>query len=379
MKDKTVKKLKVLSVFGTRPEAIKMCPLVKELELHDEIESIVCLTGQHKEMLQQVIDIFGTKVKYNLDVMRPRQTLTTITTSVLERLEPVLEKEQPDIVLVHGDTSTSFVAALAAFYRQIPVGHVEAGLRTFDKYSPFPEEMNRNLTGRIAELHFAPTENNRRNLENENIRKGIYVTGNTVIDAFRTTVRPDYEYRNEDVKSIDFTGKRCVLMTAHRRENLGQPLENICRAVKRIVEEFPDLEVVYPVHMNPAVGDTASAILGHVSRVHLIHPLDVEDMHNLMSRSFLVMTDSGGLQEEAPSCGVPVLVLRTETERPEAVEAGTVKVVGVEEEAVYENAKLLLTDKREYEKMAKAVNPYGDGHASARIVNAIWEWKNNGR
>ncbi len=379
MKDKTVKKLKVLSVFGTRPEAIKMCPLVKELELHDEIESIVCLTGQHKEMLQQVIDIFGTKVKYNLDVMRPRQTLTTITTSVLERLEPVLEKEQPDIVLVHGDTSTSFVAALAAFYRQIPVGHVEAGLRTFDKYSPFPEEMNRNLTGRIAELHFAPTENNRRNLENENIRKGIYVTGNTVIDAFRTTVRPDYEYRNEDVKSIDFTGKRCVLMTAHRRENLGQPLENICRAVKRIVEEFPDLEVVYPVHMNPAVRDTASAILGHVSRVHLIHPLDVEDMHNLMSRSFLVMTDSGGLQEEAPSCGVPVLVLRTETERPEAVEAGTVKVVGVEEEAVYENAKLLLTDKREYEKMAKAVNPYGDGHASARIVNAIWEWKNNGR
>lgn len=356
-----------------------MCPLVKELELHDEIESIVCLTGQHKEMLQQVIDIFGTKVKYNLDVMRPRQTLTTITTSVLERLEPVLEKEQPDIVLVHGDTSTSFVAALAAFYRQIPVGHVEAGLRTFDKYSPFPEEMNRNLTGRIAELHFAPTENNRRNLENENIRKGIYVTGNTVIDAFRTTVRPDYEYRNEDVKSIDFTGKRCVLMTAHRRENLGQPLENICRAVKRIVEEFPDLEVVYPVHMNPAVRDTASAILGHVSRVHLIHPLDVEDMHNLMSRSFLVMTDSGGLQEEAPSCGVPVLVLRTETERPEAVEAGTVKVVGVEEEAVYENAKLLLTDKREYEKMAKAVNPYGDGHASARIVNAIWEWKNNGR
>ena len=379
MKDKTVKKLKVLSVFGTRPEAIKMCPLVKELELHDEIESIVCLTGQHKEMLQQVIDIFGTKVKYNLDVMRPRQTLTTITTSVLERLEPVLEKEQPDIVLVHGDTSTSFVAALAAFYRQIPVGHVEAGLRTFDKYSPFPEEMNRNLTGRIAELHFAPTENNRRNLENENIRKGIYVTGNTVIDAFRTTVRPDYEYKNEDVKSIDFTGKRCVLMTAHRRENLGQPLENICRAVKRIVEEFPDLEVVYPVHMNPAVRDTASAILGDVSRVHLIHPLDVEDMHNLMSRSFLVMTDSGGLQEEAPSCGVPVLVLRTETERPEAVEAGTVKVVGVEEEAVYENAKLLLTDKREYEKMAKAVNPYGDGHASARIVNAIWEWKNNGR
>ncbi len=374
MKVKNMKKVKVMSVFGTRPEAIKMCPLIKELEQHEGIESIVCLTGQHREMLQQVIDIFGTKVQYNLDVMQPRQTLTTITTSVLERLEPVLEAEQPDIVLVHGDTSTSFVAALAAFYRQIPVGHVEAGLRTFDKYSPFPEEMNRSLTGRIAELHFAPTENNKKNLENENIREGIYVTGNTVIDAFRTTVKADYEYKNEDVKAIDFTGKRCVLMTAHRRENLGQPLENICRAVKRIVEEFPDLEVVYPVHMNPAVRDTANAILGDVARVHLVHPLDVEDMHNLMSRSFLVMTDSGGLQEEAPSCGVPVLVLRTETERPEAVEAGTVKVVGVEEEAVYQNAKLLLTDNGEYEKMAKAVNPYGDGCASVRIVKAILDW-----
>jgi len=366
--------IKVMSVFGTRPEAIKMCPLAKELELHDGIESIVCLTGQHKEMLQQVIDIFGTKVQYNLDIMQPRQTLTTITTSVLERLEPVLEKEQPDIVLVHGDTSTSFVAALAAFYQQIPVGHVEAGLRTFDKYSPFPEEMNRSLTGRIAELHFAPTENNKRNLENENIQKGIYVTGNTVIDAFRTTVKPEYEYKNEDIRAIDFTGKRCILMTAHRRENLGQPLENICRAVKRISEDYPDLEIVYPVHMNPAVRDTARGILGNLPHVHLIHPLDVEDMHNLMFRSFLVMTDSGGLQEEAPSCGVPVLVLRTETERPEAVEAGTVKVVGVEEESVYENTKLLLTDRGEYEKMARAVNPYGDGHASARIVKAIWEW-----
>lgn len=375
MKVKNMKKIKVMSIFGTRPEAIKMCPLIKELDQHEEIESIVCLTGQHREMLQQVIDIFGTKVQYNLNIMQPRQTLTTITTSVLERLESVLEAEGPDIVLVHGDTSTSFVASLAAFYQQIPVGHVEAGLRTFDRYSPFPEEMNRNLTGRIAELHFAPTENNKKNLENENIRKGIYVTGNTVIDAFRTTVKPDYKYKNADVSAIDFTGKRCVLMTAHRRENLGQPLENICRAVKRIVEEFPDLEVVYPVHMNPAVRDTANAILGEISRVHLIHPLDVEDMHNLMSRSYLVMTDSGGLQEEAPSCGVPVLVLRMETERPEAVEAGTVKVVGVEEEAVYENAKLLLTDKGEYEKMAKAVNPYGDGHASVRIVKAILDWK----
>ena len=368
-------KVKVMSVFGTRPEAIKMCPLVKELEKHPEIESVVCLTGQHREMLQQVIDVFGTTVKYNLDIMQPRQTLTTITTKVLERLEPVLKEEQPDIVLVHGDTSTSFVAALAAFYQQIPVGHVEAGLRTFDKYSPFPEEMNRCLTGRIADLHFAPTENNRKNLANENITQNVYVTGNTVIDAFRTTVKPQYQYKDEDLRQADFTGKRCILMTAHRRENLGEPLENICRAVKRIVEEFEDIEVIYPVHMNPAVRDTANAILGQLDRVHLIHPLDVEDMHNLMSRSFLVMTDSGGLQEEAPSCGVPVLVLRTETERPEAVEAGTVKVVGVKEQDIYENAKKLLTDKYAYEKMAKAVNPYGDGRASERIVQAILDWK----
>lgn len=368
-------KVKVMSVFGTRPEAIKMCPLVKELEKHPEIESVVCLTGQHREMLQQVIDVFGTTVKYNLDIMQPRQTLTTITTKVLERLEPVLKEEQPDIVLVHGDTSTSFVAALAAFYQQIPVGHVEAGLRTFDKYSPFPEEMNRCLTGRIADLHFAPTENNRENLANENITQNVYVTGNTVIDAFRTTVKPQYQYKDEDLRQADFTGKRCILMTAHRRENLGEPLENICRAVKRIVEEFEDIEVIYPVHMNPAVRDTANAILGQLDRVHLIHPLDVEDMHNLMSRSFLVMTDSGGLQEEAPSCGVPVLVLRTETERPEAVEAGTVKVVGVKEQDIYENAKKLLTDKDAYEKMAKAVNPYGDGRASERIVQAILDWK----
>lgn len=368
-------KVKVMSVFGTRPEAIKMCPLVKELEQHEEIESVVCLTGQHKEMLQQVIDIFGTDVKYNLEIMQPRQTLTTITTSVLEKIEPVLKEEKPDIVLVHGDTSTSFVAALAAFYQQIPVGHVEAGLRTFDKYSPFPEEMNRNLTGRIAELHFAPTENNRKNLANEDVTENVFVTGNTVIDAFQTTVKTDYKYKNEDVRDIDFTGKRCILMTAHRRENLGEPLENICRAVKRIVEEFEDIEVVYPVHMNPAVRDTATSILGGMERVHLIRPLDVEDMHNLMSRSFLVMTDSGGLQEEAPSCGVPVLVLRTETERPEAVDAGTVKVVGVREEDIYGNARLLLTNKQEYDKMAKAVNPYGDGHASERIVKAIIDWK----
>ena len=367
--------IKVMSVFGTRPEAIKMCPLVKQFEKEEEIDSIVCLTGQHREMLQQVIDIFGTKVHYNLDIMQPRQTLTTITTSVLEKMEAVLEKERPDIVLVHGDTSTSFVAALAAFYQKIPVGHVEAGLRTFDKFSPFPEEMNRCLTGRIATLHFAPTENNKKNLENENIKEEVYVTGNTVIDAFSTTVKKDYEYKDEDLKKIDFTGKRCILMTAHRRENLGEPLRNICNAVKRIIMEYPDIEVVYPVHMNPAVRETAQEILGELDRVHLIHPLDVEDMHNLMARSFLVMTDSGGLQEEAPACGVPVLVLRTETERPEAIDAGTVKVVGVEEEAIFENAKTLLTNAEEYEKMAKAVNPYGDGHASERIAKILVEWK----
>lgn len=352
-----------------------MCPLVKQFEKEEEIDSIVCLTGQHREMLQQVIDIFGTKVHYNLDIMQPRQTLTTITTSVLEKMEAVLEKEKPDIVLVHGDTSTSFVAALAAFYQKIPVGHVEAGLRTFDKFSPFPEEMNRCLTGRIATLHFAPTENNKKNLENENIKEEVFVTGNTVIDAFSTTVKKDYEYKDEDLKKIDFTGKRCILMTAHRRENLGEPLRNICNAVKRIIMEYPDIEVVYPVHMNPAVRETAQEILGELDRVHLIHPLDVEDMHNLMARSFLVMTDSGGLQEEAPACGVPVLVLRTETERPEAVDAGTVKVVGVEEEAIFENAKTLLTNAEEYEKMAKAVNPYGDGHASERIAKILVEWK----
>lgn len=363
-----------MSVFGTRPEAIKMCPLIKELEKQKEIESIVCLSGQHKEMLQQVIDIFHTKVAYNLDIMKPRQTLTTITTSVLEGMEEVLKKEKPDIVLVHGDTSTSFVTALATFYQQIPVGHVEAGLRTFDKYSPFPEEMNRSLTGRIATLHFAPTQNNKENLEREGIKDYIYVTGNTVIDAFKTTVKKSYSYKEKELAKIDFEAKRCILMTAHRRENLGQPLENICRSVKRIVEEFEDIEVVYPVHMNPVVRDTAQAILGNMDRVHLIHPLDVEDMHNLMARSFLVMTDSGGLQEEAPSCGVPVLVLRTETERPEAVQAGTVKVVGVEEENIYQNAKILLTDKESYQKMAKAVNPYGDGHACERIVSHILEW-----
>lgn len=366
--------IKVMSIFGTRPEAIKMCPLIKELEQHNEIDSIVCLTGQHKEMLQQVINIFNTKVNYNLEVMQPNQTLTTITASVLEKLKVILEKEKPDLVLVHGDTTTSFAAALAAFYQKIPVGHVEAGLRTYDKYSPFPEEMNRSLTGKIAELHFTPTENNKRNLQQENINNSIYITGNTVIDAFKTTVKKDYIFKDPEFSKINFDNK-LILLTAHRRENLGEPLANICRAIKRLVDNFPDLEIVYPVHMNPVVRNTVYPILDGIERVHLTNPFDVEDMHNLISRSYLVMTDSGGLQEEAPAWGVPVLVLRTETERPEAVNAGTVKVVGVNESEIYNNARLLLTDSEVYESMAKAINPYGDGHASERIVKAIVEWK----
>lgn len=367
--------MKVMSVFGTRPEAIKMCPLILELQKKPEIESIVCLTGQHREMLDQVMQIFGITAQYDLNIMRPKQTLTTITTSVLEKFEQVLTKEKPELVLVHGDTSTSLVAALAAFYQQIPVGHVEAGLRTYDKYSPFPEEMNRNLTGKIAELHFAPTMNNKANLELENIHKNIFVTGNTVIDAFKTTVKENYEYKEEELNCIDFSGKRCVLVTAHRRENLGGPLEAICSAIRKLAIKHSDLEIVYPVHLNPVVQETARRILGDISNAHLIKPLDVEDMHNLMSRSFLVMTDSGGLQEEAPACGVPVLVLRTETERPEAVEAGTVKVVGVEEKCIIEAAELLLTNESEHQRMARAVNPYGDGHASERIVKHILDWK----
>ena len=366
--------MKVMSVFGTRPEAIKMCPLILEMDNHPEIESIVCLTGQHREMLDQVMQIFGIKAQYDLNIMRPKQTLTTITTSVLEKMEEVLKKEEPDIVLVHGDTTTSFVVALAAFYQQIPVGHVEAGLRTYNKYSPFPEEMNRNLTGKIAELHFAPTVNNKNNLAKENILENVFVTGNTVIDAFKTTVKENYKYREPRLQEICLEGKKCGLMTAHRRENLGQPLRNICNAVKRLAEEYEDIEFVYPVHLNPAVQGTAHEILDDIKNVHLIPPIDVEDMHNVMDRSFLVMTDSGGLQEEAPACGVPVLVLRTETERPEAVEAGTVKVVGVEEGDIVREAKKLIDDEQAYEQMAKAVNPYGDGHASERIVKHLLEW-----
>lgn len=374
-----MEKTKVMSVFGTRPEAIKMCPLVKELEKHEEIESIVCVTGQHRQMLDQVLEIFDVRPDYDLNLMKERQTLTTITTSVLTSLEELLSQIKPDIVLVHGDTTTSSSAALAAFYQQIPVGHVEAGLRTYDIYSPFPEEMNRKIISQIAELYFAPTESNKKNLEKENIQKNVFVTGNTVIDAFQYTVKNDYVFKNEVLNHIDFTKSRFILMTAHRRENIGKPLENICRAVKQLVLEHQDIEVVYPVHLNPAVRNIVFSILSNVERIHLIDPVDVEDMHNLMSRSFLVMTDSGGLQEEGPHFGVPVLVLRTETERPEAVEAGTVALVGVEENVIYNYADTLINDKDSYAKMAHSVNPYGDGHASERIVKEILNWKDNNR
>ena len=369
-----MRRLKVMSVFGTRPEAIKMCPIVKKLEECEYIESIVCLTGQHREMLRQVTDIFQIRADYDLDIMKPDQTLTTITTGVLQEIEPILDKIRPDIVLVHGDTTTSFVAALAAFYKKIPVGHVEAGLRTYDKYNPFPEEMNRSLTARIAELHFAPTVNNRDNLIKENVPGKIFVTGNTVIDAFHTTVKDQYRFDNEQLEKLKLQGKRVILMTAHRRENLGEPLENICHAVAEISSEYSDVEIIYPIHMNPAVKNTAEKILGGRERIHLLPPLNVEDMHNLMARSYLVLTDSGGLQEEAPACGVPVLVLRTETERPEAVEAGTVKVVGVRKDDIVHQTRNLLDNKKEYEAMAKAVNPYGDGHASERIISNLLEW-----
>lgn len=364
--------LKVMTVFGTRPDAVKMAPLVKELEKSALIDQKVCVTAQHRQMLDQVLGIFDIKPHYDLNIMQDRQTLEHITIRALEGVAGVLDAGKPDVVLVHGDTSTCFVAALAAFYRQIPVGHVEAGLRTFDKYFPYPEEMNRKLAASLAEYHFAPTAANKSNLLREGVRPDrIYITGNTVIDALKTTVRSDYAFEDEILKKIDLTGKRVIAVTAHRRENLGAPLENICRALKDIACNYPDTAVIYAVHLNPAVRETAWKILDGQERVHLIDPLGVQDMHNLMDRSYMVLTDSGGLQEEAPSLGKPVLVLRNETERPEAVQAGTVKLAGTGRDRVYALAAQLLDEPEEYTKMARAVNPYGDGLASARIVKAL--------
>ena len=365
-------KIKVMTVFGTRPEAIKMAPLVKVLEKRENIESIVCVTAQHRQMLDQVLEFFDITPDYDLNIMKSGQTLSDITSRVMKGIEETIKIAKPDIVLVHGDTSTTFAGALGAFYCQTKVGHVEAGLRTYDKYSPFPEEMNRVLTTHLADIYFAPTKNNKNNLLKENVDPDlIYITGNTVIDAIKTTVSDSFDFTDETLKNLDYENKRVVLVTAHRRENLGKPLENICRAVLSVAENFPDVEVVYPVHLNPAVRNTVFEILGNHERIHLIDPLDVTELHNLMNRSYLVMTDSGGLQEEAPSLGKPVLVLRNETERPEAVDAGTVKIAGVDEDVIKDLAFTLLSDKAEYEKMSKAANPYGDGLASERIADAI--------
>ena len=364
-------KLKVMTIFGTRPEAIKMAPLVKELEGREEIESICCVTAQHRQMLDSVLDIFQVKPQFDLDIMEASQTLSTITSKCLLGLEKVFQEVRPDLVLVHGDTSTTFAGALAAFYQQITVGHVEAGLRTWDRYSPFPEEMNRAMVGRLAQLHFCPTAANRRNLEAEGITKGLYVTGNTVIDALQTTVAENFTFGEDALNRLDYQGKRVVLVTCHRRENYGAPMEDIMAALARIARSHRSVELVYPVHLSPVVQECAHRNLDGLDNVHLIAPLDVEEMHNLMARSFLVMTDSGGLQEEAPALGKPVLVLRKETERPEAVQAGTVKLAGVCRDDIVGMAEELLTDPAAYARMAHAVNPYGDGRACRRIADAV--------
>lgn len=366
-------KIKVMSVFGTRPEAIKMAPLVRTLQASESIESIVCLTGQHREMLDSVMDIFHLKSDYDLNIMEKRQTLSTITTKTLLGMEQVLEDAKPDLVLVHGDTSTTFAGALAAFYHQVKVGHVEAGLRTWDKYSPFPEEMNRTLVGDIADLHFSPTRANAENLRREAVMGEIFITGNTAIDAMQYTVRRDYTFTTELLNHLDFAHRRVIAVTCHRRENYGKPMQDIMHAILEVVERHPDVEVVYPVHLSPVVRECVFPILGGHDRIHLIDPIDVEEMHNLIARCAFVMTDSGGLQEEAPALGKPVLVMRRETERPEAVAAGTAKLAGVEKDVIVSMANELLDSPEAYAKMAKAVNPYGDGHACARITQAI-EW-----
>ena len=361
--------IKVMSVFGTRPEAIKMAPLVKELEKRNNMESVVCVTAQHRQMLDQVLKAFRIRPDYDLNIMKHGQTLSDITTAALQGMEGVIRETKPDIVLVHGDTTTAVAAALAAFYQQVPIGHVEAGLRTYDKYSPFPEEMNRQMVDRMADLFFAPTEIRKKNLLQENIPgEKIYVTGNTAIDALDTTVRVGYFHPEIDwVKE----GERLILLTSHRRENLGEPMENIFRAVRRVAENYPTVKVIYPIHMNPIVRRIAGEILSGCDRIRLIEPLEVFDFHNFIDRADLVLTDSGGIQEEAPSLGKPVLVLRDTTERPEGVSAGTLKLVGTREEDIYRETVRLLTDREEYEKMSRASNPYGDGHASERIADAI--------
>ena len=364
----------VMTIFGTRPEAIKMAPLALELSRRPGLNALCCVTAQHREMLDSVLNIFRLKPDYDLNIMEPRQTLSTITSKCLTGMDGVLEQAKPDLVLVHGDTSTTFAGALAAFYHKVPVGHVEAGLRTYDKWSPYPEEMNRKMVGAIADLHFCPTAANQENLARENITQGVFLTGNTVIDALQTTVRPQFTFQEEILNRLDYAARRVILVTCHRRENYGQPMTNIMTALRRIADAFPDVELVYPVHLSPVVQEAAHKYLDGHPRIHLIAPLAVDEMHNLMARCHLVMTDSGGLQEEAPALGKPVLVLRRETERPEAVAAGTVKLAGVEEEAIFSMAHELLTDPGAYAAMAHAVNPYGDGQACRRIADAI-EWK----
>ena len=367
-----MEKIKVMSIFGTRPEAIKMAPLIKAMDKCDEIEQIVCVTAQHREMLDQVLEIFNLTPDYDLNIMTQRQTLTGITTRALTGLEDVMNDAKPDLVLVHGDTTTTFAGALAAFYGNIKLGHVVAGLRTYDKRQPFPEEINRVLTGHMADLHFAPTPLAKEHLLKENINEdGIFITGNTAVDCLKHTIKEGYKFEVDELNNIDYKNKRVITMTAHRRENLGEPLENICKAVLRIVENYEDVEVVYAVHFNPAVREVANKYLGNHNRIHLIDPLDLTDMHNLMNLSYLVMTDSGGLQEEVPSMGKPVLVLRNVTERPEGVEAGTLKLAGVIEDEIYAQAKELLENKESYNKMVAAKNPFGDGYAAERIVEAI--------
>ena len=360
--------IKVMSVFGTRPEAIKMAPVVKELEKRDNIQSIVCVTAQHRQMLDMVLETFDITPDYDLNIMQPNQSLAMITAKVIAGIEDVIVKEKPDIVLVHGDTTTAMAASLAAFYQQTPIGHVEAGLRTFDKYSPFPEEMNRQIIDCMADMLFAPTELSKQNLgTKQNEGQDIYVTGNTAIDALATTVAEDYSN-----PIFEWLGKdRLILITAHRRENLGDPMRSIFRAIKRIIDETPDVKAVYPVHLNPKVQEVANEIFGDDSKIKLIAPLEVVDFHNFMERAHLILTDSGGIQEEAPSLGKPVLVLRDTTERPEGVDAGTLRLVGTNEETVYEEARRLLTDQDYYSSMSQAKNPYGDGHASERIVASI--------